>query len=375
MRTRSPAQAALIALAALAACERAESREPALSPLEEYNRQLAARWATARPVLREPEAAFSRAFRLLRRATLELPGDPGIALLPTVCGMDGEGTVYLGTRRTSLVHRWSLADGRIERIPFRAADAPRDPTALAWSADENTLYLLDSGGKRLLRYAPDGTLRGYTYLNGGQTGFSLALLPGGSVLAGGERWEDDGAVTLLAVYDRGGRLRRAFLPMDSAVIASNAHAHVPVVFAVEEGGTLLAAEPTSYRIRRLSPEGAELARFGEPPPGYAAPSPRNERATLPETEAWLAGWTPLLFVHAGDGLAFAAYEVRRPYRGFQLDVYTRDGRRLAEGLLSDAQPTCGSGRTLVFTRRTGPGTVELLAYAYEGTERHQEVER
>ncbi|HEU0013107.1 MAG TPA: hypothetical protein VFQ45_05460 [Longimicrobium sp.] len=357
----------LLPLAALAACGRSEAAEPPpLSGAEVYNREMTARAATARPVLREPEAAFTGAFRLVGRAALAVPGEPGSAVLPTVCAMDGPGTVYLATRRRPHLYRWRTDGAAVERLPVPASARPDDPTALAFGGAPAGLHVLDMGGQRLLRYAPDGAPRGYTYLNAGQTGFAMALAPGGGAVVGGERWESHTAATLLAAYDSVGRLTRAFLPMDPGVIARHEHVHVPVAIAADEDGTLLAAEPTWYTVRRLSPDGAELARLGRAPPGYLPPHPRAEGATLAETEQWLASWTPLLFVHGGGGLVFSGFEVRRPYRGFQLDVYARDGRRLAAGLRSDARPACGAGRTLVFTRRSGPNTVELSAWEYAG---------
>ncbi|HWK88579.1 MAG TPA: hypothetical protein VNP72_01240, partial [Longimicrobium sp.] len=348
----------LLPMAALAACGRGEAAEPPqLSGAELYNREMTARAAGDRPVLREPGAEFSAAFRLVGRAALDVPGEAGSSVLPTVCTMDGAGTVYLATRRLPHLYRWTPG-GAVERLPVPASARPDDPTALAFGGAPAALHVLDMGGQRLLRYAPSGAPRGYTYLNAGQTGFALALAPGGAVV-GGERWEAHDAATLLAAYDSVGRLDRAFLPMDPQVIANHEHVHVPVAVAADEDGTLLAAEPTSYVVRRLSPAGAELARLGVAPPGYLPPHPRAEGATITETDQWLASWTPLLFVHGGAGLVFAGFEVRRPYRGFQLDVYGRGGDRVAAGLLSDARPACGAGRTLVFTRRSGPNTVEL----------------
>jgi hypothetical protein len=359
--------ALLLALPALAACGRGDAAEPPqLSGAELFNRDMIARAATERPALREPGPAFSAAFRLVRRTTLNVPGQPGLSVLPTVCAMDGGGTVYLATRRLPHLYRWRLQGTQVERIPMAAGVGPDDPTALAVGGTPATLHVLDMGGQRLLRYAPDGTPRGYAYLNAGQTGFAMALLPGGDAVVGGERWEADDAATLLAAYDGEGRLRRAFLPMDPQVIANHEHVHVPVAVSAQEDGTLLAAEPTSYVVRRLSADGTELGRLGREPPGYAAPHPRPQGATLTETEQWLASWTPLLFVHGGDGLVFAGFEVRRPYRGFVLDVYDGGGERLAAGLLSDARPACGAGRTLVFTRRAGPSTVEVAAWEYAG---------
>jgi hypothetical protein len=366
---RNPfSHALLVALAALAACGRGDAAEPPqLSGAELYNRDMIARAASERPTLREPGPAFAAAFRLVRRATLPVPGEPGLSVLPTVCAMDGAGTVYLATRRLPHLYRWRLDGERVEPLPVPAGAGPDDPTALAMGGTPTTLHVLDRGGQRLLRYAPDGSPRGYAYLNAGQTGFAMGLLPGGDAVVGGERWEAEDAASLLASYDSEGRLRRAFLAMDPQVIANHEHVHVPVALSVDESGTVLAAEPTSYVLRHLSADGAEVARFGRPPPGYAAPHPRAEGATLDETDQWLASWTPLLFVHAGAGLAFAGFEVRRPYRGFQLDVYGRGGERVAEGLLSDARPACGAGRTLVFTRRAGPSTVELSAWEYTGS--------
>ncbi len=364
----APTLALLVPLTALAACGHGEAAEPPpqLSGAEIYHREMTARAATERPELREPGPAFAAAFRLSRRAALSVPGEPGASVLPTVCAVDPRGTVYLAVRRTPHLFRWSLDGERVEPLLLADSSRPDDPTALAFAASSSTLHVLDMGGQRLLRYAPDGTPRGYAYLNAGQTGFAMALLPGGDAVVGGERWEAEDAATLLAVYDSEGRQRRAFLPMDPEVIAKNEHVHVPVALAAEEEGTLLVAEPTSYLLRRLSPGGDELARFGREPSGYAAPFPRPAGSTLAEIDQWLASWTPLLFVHGGGGLVFAGFEVRRPYRGFQLDVYGRDGERLAEGLLSDARPACGGGRTLVFTRRAGPNTVELSAWEYVG---------
>ncbi|HEU0014966.1 MAG TPA: hypothetical protein VFQ45_14860, partial [Longimicrobium sp.] len=248
-----------------------------------------------------------------------------------------------------------------------AGEQPRDPTALAFDAAGRTLHVMDGEGRRLLRYAEDGRRLDYAYTNSGHSGASLGVLAGGDLLVGGERRVTRDSVTLLAVYRPDGRLRRTFLRMDPGVIARDEHVLLPVTMAVDEDRGILAAEPTSFLLRRFSAEGAELARFGQAPPGYAAPSPRPRTGGLSDgLEHWLEGWTPLVYLHAGGGLAFAGYEVRRPYHGVQLDVYDGEGGRVAAGLLSQGWPTCAAGRTLVFLRRVAADVTELSAWEYVG---------
>lgn len=359
---RYPAAAFTAVSLALAACRGGAPPAPsALNPNEQ------ARVLAAAPVqLHPPTDAFTRGFALRHRARLRLP-DAAATILPASCAVADDGTVYLAVRRRPQIHRWRPARGTLDQLPLAEGEQPRDPTALAWEAASGTLHLMDGEGRRLVRYAPDGRRLDYAFTNSGHSGTSLGVLRGGDLLVGGERRVTRDSMTLLAVYRPDGRLRRTFLRMDPGVLARGEHVLMPVAAAIDERGGILAAEPTSFVLRRFSAQGAELARFGVAPPGYAAPPPRPRSGPLADdVQHWLEAWTPLVYVHTGDGLAFAGYEVRRPYRGVQLDVYGDDGGRVAAGLLSDGRPTCGAGRTLVFRRRVAADVVELSVYEYVG---------
>jgi hypothetical protein len=345
-----------------AACRGAAAPVPSALSIDEQAGAVAA----APVVLHPPAEAFTRAFRLRHQIRLRLP-DAAATVLPASCAVAGDGTVYLAVRRRPQIHRWNPARGTVDPLPVAADEQPRDPTALAFEPASGTLHLMDGEGRRFARYGLDGKRLDYAITNAGHSGTGFGVLRGGDLVVGGERRISRDSMTLLAVFRPDGRLRRTFLPISPGVLARREHVLMPVTMDVDEDGGILAGEPTSFVLRRFSAQGDELARFGVAPPGYAAPPPRPVSGPLSDdVEHWLQAWTPLVYVHAGDGLAFAGYEVRRPYHGVQLDVYARDGSRVAAGLLSDAWPTCGAGRTLVFLRRVAADVTELSAYEYVG---------
>lgn len=338
-----------------------------VSTAEQYNRQLAARPPEPPRPEHPPTPAFDRALRPVFRVVLDLPGHAAreLASRPTRCAATPDGEVFLVNRRSGSFYAWTRESG-VRVLPAAGQEAPAAPAALAWSAREGLLYVLDPGLNRVLRYRRDGTLAGEVPLNAGQSGFALDVLADGSLLVGGERWETPDRVTLLARYAPDGRFQSSALVMDTAVLRGNMHIHTPVLLAAD-GGDVYAAEPTSYHWLRVGP-GAEMAEAsGQPPAGYRPPTPLGaELPPLETIEAWRAGWTPQLFLHAGGGLVFSGFEVRAPYAGYSLEVYDRAGTRMDGGLLSEARPACGAGRRLFFLREAGGGQMELRAYDYVG---------
>jgi hypothetical protein len=362
-----PAAAASLLLAGLAC-----SPPPEISTAERYNRELAARAPAPPRPERPPSEAFARALRPVARAVLDVPAPPAreVSNLPTRCAAAPDGEVFLINRRSGSFYAWTAAGG-VRVLPAPGQEAPAAPAGLAWSAREGLLYVLDPGLNRVLKYRRDGTLAGEVPINAGQSGFALEVLPDGTLLVGGERWESADRVTLLARYAPDGRFRSSALAMDTAVLHGNMHIHTPVLLA-SDGSTVYAAEPTSYRWQRVG-EAARAgtrddaqAAYGAPPAGYRAPTRLGaELPPLAEIEAWRTSWTPQVFLHAGDGLVFTGFEMHRPHAGFTLEVYDAAGTRLAGGLTSEARPACGAGRRLVFLREAG-GRVELRAYDYVG---------
>jgi hypothetical protein len=333
---------------------------PELSTAEQYNRQLAARAPVASAPEKPPSESFARHFRRVFGSVVAVPGDD----TPTRCLLAPDGSVYLAARGRGALYAWAPGEATARRLPATGDASPKLPTALAWSHQEELLYVLDQGTNRVLKYRPDGTLSGDVPLNAGQSGFALDVLDDGSLLVGGERWESGERITLLARYGADGRFRGSSFPMDTLVVRGRMHLHTPVLLA-RDGATAYLAEPTSYTWARVAPDGRDLGRHGVPPAGYRAPSPLpGEVPDVAEMEAWRGSWTPQLFLHAGGSLVFSAFEVRRPYHGFAVDVYGPDGTRRSTGLLSEGRPTCGLGTRLVFLRDAGEGCVELRAYDY-----------
>jgi hypothetical protein len=297
------------------------------------------------------EAAPSAEFLAFLRLTAEAPLHDG-ALQPTRCAAAPSGEVYFANRRQSQLIRWFPGRGEPRPVQVDVFGGLRQPAALAWSGER--LHVLDATRNRVVRVDPTTGAADYVVINAGQSPFTLAVLPDGGYLLGGERWESDAQVTLLARYDADGRLQATLLPRTVQLEGETDHFHAPVLLARGDDGDLWIAEPGSFRVSRISAQGAVLQTMGEAPRGYRAPAPVPTGALgFEQLDTWLSSWTPHVFIHTAGGLVFSTFETHHPARGYLTTVYSTTGATVAAGLFSEAVPMCGRGDRLYMVRTSG----------------------
>lgn len=175
----------------------------------------------------------------------------GLAVAP-------DGTLYLAESRRGV---WVFApDGDLAGV--FGADELLDAYDVARSPDGD-LFVADFGRNAVARFSPDGTFVGrWGSAGDGPDQFGLAspqriaLGPDGSVYALDARPgpESGRVVSTIARFSQDGRLlERLELPADLA----------PTDLVVDASGAIYLAE-TFGGVVKLSPDGAELARFGDP---------------------------------------------------------------------------------------------------------------
>lgn len=338
----------------LAACSPAEASRTAEPPA---------------PAAASPE--FDAHFALAGRVRAVMPARPlapgaDTGQRPLLCTAGARGDVYLARSAVPRLALWPAGAARVRPLPLPADAALGAPVALFWSADRETLYVLDGGKRQVRRYGPEGEPRGYAAINGGQTVFTLAVV-GDRLLTGGIRWETPEHATLLSLHDAQGRQERTFMEMDPGMRESELFVSPPVLFAGTGAGAALVAEPVSPRVSRVDEQGRMAPLLDASFAGYRAPTPVRDAQTVQNAEGWTRSWDRLVFLHQGDRHVFAAFQTwRGGRRGYRLEVFTPDGRRVATGLRHDALPLCGSGDELVLAAEQGDETVELSRYRYTG---------
>ena len=364
-RRHSQLAAGLLLVCGLGAC-RGDPEVQSIANLYDAEARRIAAAEKSRSQFTTPE--FERAFRLLRRSVVRLPRlVDGAPVRLTRCAADERGNLYLGSRDTTGLFVWASGTDHVREVALRGDARSARLVGLSWSHEEGALYALDISHNRLLKLYPGAGTADWVPINGGQTPFTLAAMGGERVLVGGERWEDKGRATLLAVYDAEGRLSGSFFPMDSAVQKGGMDILTPVVLAPAGRDRAIVAEPTSYRISVVRLDGTVERRFGEAPQGYRAPTPvPRPLPPLEEMQAWRKSWTPLLFLHApGNGRVIAGFQVSRGREGYRLVEYAPDGRNLADNVLTSRRPACAQGPLVYFITPVAADAVELAAFRYE----------
>lgn len=319
----------------------------------------------------EPEYQDAASDRFLRHfhqdaalvAALRAGG--GLSRRPSTCAVSPSGDVYLADGESPSVYRWAAGTDRLAAVPLSGPPVER-VTSLDWSDARGTLEVLEGKKHQVRSYDAAGRLGQLVVVNGGQTSYSVHRLGDGRLLMGGARWETPERVTLAALHAAGGALQGAFVHQDTGVTRNTVQMAPPVLIAPLDGGEFLAAAPTSYRIGRYDLSGRLLGTLGEPYAGYRAPPPlRDSVPDFTRLDAWTRAWHPLVFLHQGDGLTFAGFQMWRGRRkSFRLEVYGADGRRVATEMDTDSRPLCGRGNQIVFASSGQRASVRLARYNF-----------
>jgi hypothetical protein len=344
-----------VIIGSLAGCSGPPPAEASLA--EQYNARRDARPDTVVRAEQTPSAQFSNFFTVTAETVL-----PEGAFQPTRCAASPDGQVYFSNRRYRDVFRWSPGTSRVERVRVPVSHGIGQPAALAWYGGR--LHLLDASRNRVVRMDPRTGTADYVPVNAGQSPFAMVALADDRYLLGGERWETEGRMSLLARYAADGRLESVFLPREVDLARETDHFYAPVLLAQDDGAGAWVAEPVSFRLMRIDSAGRVRHSFGTAPPGYLPPVPvPTSNLSVDQLEAWMASWTPHVFIHAGSGLVFSSFQVRRPARGYMTTAYSPDGRVVATGMYSEALLLCGQGDRLYAARTSGGrSTVRELRY-------------
>lgn len=351
----------LCCLVLLAACARPAPQAPAALLDAEAERRAAL----------EPEYQDAASDRFLRHfhedaavvTTLRAGG--GHTRRPSMCAVSAAGDVYLADGESASVYRWAAGVGRLAAVPLSGPPVER-VASLDWSDAGGTLEVLEGKKHQVRSYDAAGRLRGLIVVNGGQTSYSVHRLDNGRLLMGGARWETPERVTLAALHAAGGALQGAFVHQDTVVTRNTVQMAPPVLIAPLDGGEFLAAAPTSYRIGRYDLSGRLVGTLGQPYAGYRAPPPlRDSVPDFTRLDAWTRAWHPMVFLHRGDGLVFAGFQMWRGRRKtFRLEVYGVGGRRVATEMDTDSKPLCGRGNQIVFASSGQRASVRLARYTF-----------
>jgi sugar lactone lactonase YvrE len=169
-----------------------------------------------------------------------------------------DGTLYLAESSRGV---WVFApDGTL--ITTFGADTLLDAYDIV-RASSGDLFVADYGRNAVAHFRPDGSFVGRWGSAGDgpeQFGLSspqrIALGPDGDIYALDSRPASDGKVTtsVMIFSPEGALARRVALPADLA----------PADLAVDAAGNIYLAETFGGSVVKLAPDGAELARFGDP---------------------------------------------------------------------------------------------------------------
>ncbi|MBJ7330850.1 MAG: SMP-30/gluconolactonase/LRE family protein [Solirubrobacteraceae bacterium] len=179
------------------------------------------------------------------------PG-PTILPRPVDVAFDANGTAYVLDQRRARV----VVFGRGTGLPVRtiasqgkAGGQLLDPSALAISGG-GTIYVADSGNKRIARFSIDGTHLGSITDTGTVRG--IAVSPDGTRLYAAD------TQNTITVYDQNGNLLDTFGGTGSKLGKLNA----PAQMTVDAAGTLWVADRGNNRVQRFGPDGERLLSFG-----------------------------------------------------------------------------------------------------------------
>lgn len=284
----------------------------------------------------DPAPSFDDLFPEVAQVTLEEAEDDPIVEITSLAPRPGGGFIVVDGPADRV--RLYDATGRLERSLGGRGEGPgelQSPTAAAEGAS-GELHVVQRVGSRHTVFWPADSVS--VRRVPGLYGFWLHRLSDGFVMGVGRQDER------FAVLSSEGAVRARFGRRDPRVQETPFWVFFVQARATVLGDRIFVSSSFSPKVRVFSTEGDSLYTFGTPPRGWIEPTNPEigtiasdaDRARL---EAWARGFTVVTGLAGADGVVLVQYGRHDPRPGEpyhvvreSVDVYSRDGVKLAEGL-------------------------------------------